>query len=160
MTTGTGADPIVRPARTGDVPAIVDLWVELQQTNTGYDRRLCPNEGAAEWYEGFIRLQLEHESSVVLVLDASGVIAGYAFGQILQRPTLSDGDCGYIGDFCVAPAFRGRGFGRRLFEDVRIWFALRGILHIEVQVIRHNPVSQAFWRKMGFDEFLRTLRTS
>ena len=150
---------VVRRARERDVATIVHLWQELQQANTGYDKRLATKPSAPSWYESFIRLQLEHENASVLVAEVDGVVAGYVFGQVMQRPTLSEGDCGYVADLCVDPSHRGNGIGRRLFYEIRSWFVRAGINHLEVQVVRGNPASQAFWRKMGFDEFLRTLRS-
>ena len=76
----------------------------------------------------------------------------------MQRPTLQTRECGYVADLCVHAEFRGRGLGRRLYERLRAWFLSRGIESIEVQVVRANPASQTFWRKMGFTDFLRTLR--
>ena len=67
-------------------------------------------------------------------------------------------ECGYIADLCVHAECRGLGLGRRLYERLRAWFLSRGIESIEVQVVRANPASQTFWRKMGFSDFLRTLR--
>jgi len=149
----------IRRARERDVATIVNLWQELQQANTGYDKRLATKPSAASWYESFIRLQLEHENAVVLVAEVDGAVAGYVFGQVMQRPTLAEGDCGYVADLCVGASHRGNGIGRRLFYEIRAWFLRAGVNHLEVQVVRGNPASQAFWRKMGFDEFLRTLRS-
>ncbi len=86
-------------------------------------------------------------------------VVGYALGQILRRPTLADGDCGYVADLCVCDGYRGQGIGRQLFERLRAWFIGQGLKAIEVQVVRANPAAQVFWRKMGCGEFLRTLRT-
>ena len=85
--------------------------------------------------------------------------SGTPFGQIVQRPTLAAAECGYVADLCVRADSRGHGVGRRLFERLRAWFHENGVHSIEVQVVRANPGSQAFWRKMGFGEFLKTLRT-
>jgi ribosomal protein S18 acetylase RimI-like enzyme len=149
----------VRRAMEADVAAIVELWHDLQEANRGYDKRLAVKPSAREWYESFIRLQLEHENAMIAVAVLDGKVVGYGFGQIMQRPTLADGDCGYIADLSVASPARGRGIGRRLFLEIRSWFYANGVRHIEVQVVRNNPASQAFWRKMGFGEFLRTLRS-
>jgi GNAT superfamily N-acetyltransferase len=149
----------IRRARDRDVATIVKLWQELQHANTGYDARLATKPSAPSWYEGFIRLQLEHENAAVFVAEVDGRLVGYVFGQVMQRPTLAEGDCGYVADLCVTPAHRGHGIGRRLYQELRAWFTRSGVRHLEVQVVRGNPASQAFWRKMGFDEFLRTLRS-
>jgi ribosomal protein S18 acetylase RimI-like enzyme len=147
-----------RRARERDIPAIVTLWQDLQESNTASDKRLRTNASASGWYEDFLRQQLEQDNSAVFVAEWDSAVVGYTFGQIMRRPTLAEGDCGYVADLCVADAHRGRGIGRRLYFELRSWFTRHGIQHIEVHVVDGNPASQAFWRKMGFGEFLRTLR--
>lgn len=151
-------DILIRPARAFDLPAIVTLWRELQDINAGFDPRLTLSETAADWFVGYLSEQLDNANMAVLVAEADGLIVGYTFGQIMQRPTLHSGDCGYIADLCVRDGWRGRGIGRELHGRLRAWFHGHGITSIELQVVRANPASQAFWRKMGYGDFLRTLR--
>lgn len=156
---GPLADEIlIRPAVAGDIPEIVALWRVLQETSALYEPRLAPNRNAVEWFADYLTGQLDNADAAVYVAIAGNAIAGYVFGQVHRRPTLVSGDCGYVADLCVAEGQRGRGIGRRLFEALRDWFHARGLRAIELQVVRANPASQAFWRKMGFGDFLRTLR--
>ncbi len=104
--------------------------------------------------------QLDNPHMAVFVAEAeAGGVVGYTFGQIMRRPTLQSGDCGYIADLCVGEGWRGKGIGRQLHTRLRAWFLTHGITAIEVQIVRANPASQAFWRKMGYHDFLRTLRS-
>lgn len=148
----------IRRAGFKDLAAVVGLWRELQKYNAGYEPRLNTSPTAAQWYENFMIEQITNDSAAVIVAEYDENVVGYIYGQIMRRPTLVDGDCGYIADLCVIESYRGKGIGRRLYSELRSWFVLRNIRDIEVQVVRANPASQAFWRKMGFGEFLRTLR--
>ncbi len=150
----------IRPARASDLSAIAALWRELQDINAAFDPRLTLNTDAADWFVGYLREQMDNPHMAILVAEAeAGGIVGYTFGQIMRRPTLQSGDCGYIADLCVRDGWRGRGIGRLLHTRLRAWFLAHGITPIEVQIVRANPASQAFWRKMGYGDFLRTLRS-
>lgn len=151
-------DISIREARPGDLPEIGGLWRDLQRASAEYEPRLMPNMGATAWFIDFLEDTLGSDGVAVYVAEAEGLIIGYTFGQILRRPTLQSGDCGYVADLCVREEYRGQGIGRRLYERLRSWFISRGVSAIEVQVVRANPASQTFWRKMGFHDFLRTLR--
>ncbi|MBV9851371.1 MAG: GNAT family N-acetyltransferase [Armatimonadetes bacterium] len=151
-------DILIREATARDLPEIGGLWRELQQASAAAEPRLRPNAQAADWFLSYLRGQLDCDTVAVYVAETKGVVVGYTFGQIMQRPTLLTRECGYIADLCVRADFRGRGLGRRLYERLRAWFLSRGIESIEVQVVRANPAAQTFWRKMGFNDFLRTLR--
>ena len=155
---GGGGAVLIRPAQPPDLPAVIALWRQLQDINASFDARLALNEGAADWFIGYLGDQLDNQNMSVLVAEQEKIIVGYTFGQIMRRPTLASGDCGYVADVCVRDGWRGRGIGRQLYERLRAWFLANGITAIEVQVVRANPASQAFWRKMGYSEFLRTLR--
>lgn len=149
----------IRPAAAGDLPQIVALWRTLQLTSATYEPRLAPNAQADAWFADFLYDQMGSKNAVVLVAVRGETIAGYVFGQVLQRPTVTSGDCGYVADLCVREELRGQGIGRSLYLAAKCWFAGRGLRAVEVQVVRANPASQAFWRKMGFADFLRTLRS-
>ncbi|MGI4790292.1 MAG: GNAT family N-acetyltransferase [Janthinobacterium lividum] len=153
------SDILIRPARSLDLPAIITLWRELQDINASYDPRLALNETAADWFIGYLRDNLDNSNMAIYVAEYESSVIGYTFGQIMQRPTLQSGDCGYIADVCVRDGWRRQGTGRQLYSRLKAWFTAHGITAIEVQVVRANPASQAFWRKMGYNDFLRTLRS-
>ena len=157
------AEVIIRPARPADLPEILTLWRQLQDINAAVDPRLTLSDAAPDWMADFLRGQMDNENAALLVaVSEAGTeaaqVVGYVLGQILRRPTLENGGCGYVADLCVRDGHRGQGLGRQLFERLRAWFVGQGLTAIEVQVVRANPASQAFWRKMGCGEFLRTLR--
>ena len=152
-------DIIIRPAEALDLPAVITLWRELQDINASYDPRLTLNSGAEAWFLGYLQGNLSNPNMAIYVAEAEGRVVGYTFGQIMQRPTLVSGDCGYIADVCVRDGWRRQGTGRQLHSRLRAWFTGRGVTAVEVQVVRANPASQAFWRKMGYGDFLRTLRS-
>jgi ribosomal protein S18 acetylase RimI-like enzyme len=151
-------DVTIRPAVIADLPEIIVLWKALQETNAIHEPRLKLNAGAAEWFETYLRTQLDNENIHIVVATRDELVIGYIFGQIMQRLTIDPKECGYVADLCVRSDARGVGIGRRLFFELRAWFISCGVKEIEVQVVRANPASQAFWRKMGFGEFLRTLK--
>ena len=153
------SDTLIRPARAQDLPTVIALWQELQAINAAYDPRLALSGGAADWFIGYLRDNLDNPHMAIFVAEHEKVVVGYTFGQIMRRPTLLSGDCGYIADLCVRENKRGQGIGRQLYHRMRAWFLAHGLTAIEVQVVRANPASQAFWRKMGYNDFLRTLRT-
>lgn len=103
-------------------------------------------------------MQLEDSSAAVFVAVADGAVAGFTFGQILNRPTLQDGRCGFVADLCVREEYRRQAIGSRLFGELKAWFGRRNVHALEVQVVTQNEQAQRFWSGLGFGEFMRTLR--
>ena len=153
------SDILIRPAQVLDLPAIITLWRDLQDINASYDPRLALNDHAESWFLGYLRDNLDNPNMAIFAAEYESSVIGYTFGQIMQRPTLQSGDCGYVADVCVRDGWRRQGTGRQLYNRLKAWFVAHGITAIEVQVVRANPASQAFWRKMGYNDFLRTLRS-
>ena len=150
---------LIRQAEALDLPVLLALWRDLQDINASYDPRLALNDHAADWFLGYLQGNLDNPNMAIFVAEHENAVVGYTFGQVMQRPTLKSGDCGYIADVCVRDGWRRQGTGRQLHDHIRAWFLAQGITAIEVQVVRANPASQAFWRKMGYNDFLRTLRS-
>ena len=50
----------------------------------------------------------------------------------------------------VTAAWRRRGVARGLFAAARSWLIAQGVSRIQLTVDAANPVSQGFWREMGF----------
>jgi len=148
----------IRRAGSGDIDEITRLWVHLQADNAMLDSRLLASGEAMNRFRDYAAGVLETKHTACFLATESGKVIGFTLGQIHQRPTLALGDCGYITDLYVDPDHRLRGLGRALYHALRDWYHSRGIISIEVQIVRASSGSQAFWRKMGFSDFLRTLR--
>ena len=147
-------DAIIREAEPNDLPEIGRLWRELQDSSAAYEPRLTPNPQASAWFQSYLHDQLDNANCAVYVADLRAGSSATPSARSCSARPCKPRECGYIADLCVHAEFRGRGLGRRLYERLRAWFLSRGIESIEVQVVRANPASQTFWRKMGFTDFL------
>jgi len=96
----------------------------------------------------------------LLVLQVSGVIAGYAtLGAARVRGDYE----GEIYEIYVAPTYQGLGFGERLFEACRYHLDGRQLCGLIVWALADNAIASDFyWRRggrpvgMGFERFGRT----
>ena len=85
---------------------------------------------------------------VFLALDRAGEIVGYlsAFCGHFVRNT----GCIFIAVIGLREAWRGRGIGTRLFEEVEAWARLRGAWRLELRVSSLNERGLGLYRKRGF----------
>ncbi len=94
-----------------------------------------------------------YEDKFVLgVLDSGGALIG-VFDAIRDHPARGTW---LIGLMLLDPAWRGRGFGRRLFEGFAGWVEGRGATMLRIGVVEHNPDALRFWARVGFREVERT----
>jgi GNAT superfamily N-acetyltransferase len=135
------SEPVIRPARRRDAPAILRCLAALSAQD-GAD-----HAASAEDYRrhGFGRDRLFHS----LVAELGGEVVGVA----VFFPTFSTqrGTPGvYVQDLWLAPSMRGRGIGRRLLAEVRARGDRWGADHLLLMVARRNAAAARFYARTGF----------
>lgn len=144
----------IRIAQSGDVPALLDLWQEMADLHRALDPRfdLIGDDGQA--FQAYVRRALASTEARVLVAEESGRVAGFIIG-LLRRPGSVPGRAtsGHISDIGVTADHRNRGFGRALYQALEAWFRERGVRGITLNVAFANTPAQAFWRRLGFEDF-------
>ena len=151
--------PRIRPARASDIPAIVELWIELMDFHAERDpwfRR------SADGHIGFA----EHLANcsddvryVLLAAELDGRVVGYSLAEIAQRPpAFAEREHGFITDMAVTAECRRLGIGTRLADETIRRLRERGMKTIVLRYASATEVSRAFWGKMGFQPYMERLR--
>jgi ribosomal protein S18 acetylase RimI-like enzyme len=110
------------------------------------------NRRGADWWEGAIR-----KGSRISILAFGDTIAGYAnYGRNRARSLAYDGE---IYELYLRPEFQRRGFGRRLFEEVRRDLAQSGLKSLIVWALSDNAPAVAFFRALGGRPVARSSET-
>ena len=72
-------------------------------------------------------------------------------------PSLEERYRAEIAELRVEASARRRGGGRALVEAATGWVREQGVERIEVRVVAGNVEGQAFWRALGYADFLDVL---
>ena len=135
------------------------LWQEMMDFHGAIDGRFCFEPGAVREFERHFQATLRCRESRLLVAEAGGQVVGYILGEIHSRkPIYPVGRYGFISDISVSAAVRRRGIGRALATGMFDWFRLQRVTAVELFAAEANPASLAFWRSLGFNDFLRLMR--
>jgi phosphinothricin acetyltransferase len=134
----------VRAATEADVAGIAAIYDE--QVATGISTFDLEPPPASYWLH---RLTGDEPGDHFLVADDGGVVAGFAYsGSYRPRPgyRLTRETSVYLD-----PAFRGRGLGRRLYDDLLPRVRADG-MHVAVALVAlPNPASVALHESCGFE---------
>lgn len=151
----TMTEPIIREARPNDVSAIVALWKELMDFHALLDPFFTRDENGHLSFVRLLTQLMESGKGLVLVAVDGDRVVGFTQAAITNySPTVKLRPFGLIYDTMVDNEYRRRGIGARLFAKQKEWFAAMGINRLEVRAMADNELSNAFWRKMGFNAFL------
>ena len=141
----------VRRARESDIPAILDLLVQVDMVH--HNGRPDLFKGPATKYnaEELKAILRNGETPVFVCTDETGRVTGHGFcqmqhagGQLMvEHGTL------YIDDICVDEKARGQGAGRALFEAIKAYAAEKGCYNVTLNVWTCNPGAMAFYTRLG-----------
>lgn len=151
-------DLIIRRARKEDFPLLIALWREMMDVHYSIDKKfeLSLNPDAA--YLDYLHSIADNYDYAIFVAQQGNELVGYTIGMILANPAIFALDrYGFIAEMSVAKQHQQKGVGKQLWLHVRRWFHRRGIQVIQLNVAPGNEQGYAFWKKVGFDEFLHIL---
>ena len=149
---------VIRQATRKDIGGILPLWNQMMDYHAALDERFRPAPDGEEHWATVLRSWLRDDDACVLVADAEGQLVGYIVGMMRENPpVLLPPTYGLVSDICVHPAWRQQGIGRRLFEGLQDWFREKELSTVHLNVAHFSPVSQAFWRAMGCEDFMDRL---
>lgn len=142
----------IRPARTEDMAAVGEMWLQLVQ----YHQQLSADMPAAApdsalLYARRLSNRLHDTHTRILVAEQDGRLRGYAFGVIVDMmpDVFAAETAGFLADIFVEPQCRGRGIGRALVKGLADWFRERGVAYFEWYTASSNHDGQAFWQALG-----------
>lgn len=148
----------IRRATPEDLEAVLDLWQEMMDYHAGLDQRFQQVADSRDHFRMTLREWMADDTQRVLVAVDDGEIVGYIIGRIAENPPIFElRFLGHVSDICVAPEWRRQGIGRKLFAAVLNWFRRQGLPVVQLNVAAANAVSQAFWREMGFQDYMHRM---
>ena len=141
----------VRRAEIRDIPAILDLLVQVDQVH--HNGRPDLFKGPATKYsaEELERIFTDEDTPVFVCTGEDGRVLGHGFcvmqrsgGQLMVEHTTL-----YIDDICVDEAARGQGVGRALYEHILAYARAKDCYNVTLNVWSCNPGAMAFYEKLG-----------
>ena len=143
--------PVVRRAEARDIPAILELLVQVNRVH--HEGRPDLFKKATKYTAEELRAILADDSTPVFVgVDEAGAVLGHGFcvfQQQLNSPLMTDVKTLYIDDICVDERARGRGVGRALYEHILDFARESGCHNVTLNVWSCNPGAMAFYEKLG-----------
>jgi GNAT superfamily N-acetyltransferase len=151
----------VRRAGSRDLEAATALWLKLGEHHAAIDpafaqrRDPVAHEAALE----IARTLLADPDAALFLWDEEGRSLGLCVVRMGRAPEVAvERERAEISDLWVEPAARRAGVGRTLVEAALDWIRERDVPRVTVRVLRANQDGQAFWRALGWGDFLDVLQ--
>ena len=148
--------PTVRRAEARDIPAIMDLLVQVNMVH--HNGRPDLFKGPATKYSAQeLRVLLSDDATPVFVCEGDGgAILGHGFcifQQYENSQLMTDVKTLYIDDICVDEAARGMGVGRAIYECILAFARENGCYNVTLNVWSCNPGAMRFYEKLGLTPY-------
>jgi putative acetyltransferase len=130
-----------RLASIQDFESIYDLYME-ESANPYLTYDPMSKDDFQKIYTGLLKTETlfvaEHEGSI---------ISTYRLISKADRQVHTV----YLGSFTIQKDFQGKGFGKKILEDVKAYAANQGKVRIELTVDINNTGAIALYKKVGFE---------
>ena len=142
----------VRRAEIGDIPAILELLVQVDMVH--HNGRPDLFRGPATKYNAdeLKEIIANEKTPVFVCVNEEEKVLGHLFGmfkQELNDSVQTDIKTLYIDDICVDEAARGQGVGRTLYDFIKGFAKKEGCYNITLNVWCCNPDAMKFYENMG-----------
>ncbi|MBA7621728.1 hypothetical protein ES703_29094 [subsurface metagenome] len=139
------------------IPDICKLWLEFMRYPPDSDPFFTLQDGSKAGFENdYLRPAMESEKSLVLVAIDGEKMVGYSHAQVQDIPNYKLRQVGYVRHLFVTKAYRRRGIGEKMYNEIVKWFHSQDIERVQLEVFVNNAVAVSFWRKHGYMDFQHT----
>lgn len=149
---------MLRRAGTRDVECVARLWIALTEHHARSDPYYALLPGAVPEIERLLLASLRDADTAVWLAEEDGTAVGLCSVRIDVAPPIHEEvERAEVTDLWVAPESRRQGLGRELVETALAWAREREVERVEIRVATGNSEGQAFWRALGFRDFVDVL---
>ena len=145
----------VRRAQAGDIPAVLDLLVQVNMVHHNGRPDLFKGPTTKYGAEELRAIFADDATPVFVCVDGDGRVLGHGFcvRQHSGGRLMEEHDTLYIDDICVDEGARGRSVGRAIYEHILAYARSLGCYNVTLNVWTCNPGAMRFYEKLGMTPY-------
>jgi GNAT superfamily N-acetyltransferase len=147
---GLVIDARIRRAAASDAPALARLRWDFKREDHDDAPVQAPDAAFVDACGVWLRERLERGPWLAWVAEVDGLVCGHVFLHVVEKvpdPYPGSAVWGYVTNFYVVPAHRGRGLGRRLLDALHAHARAEGF---DTLVVWPSDRSAPLYRRAGF----------
>ena len=153
----------IRRATVTDIADVIrfheKLYIDyINSVTTESQRSFSAMKKPATVLKEDVDYMLRHPKSFAVFLAEQEDVVGYISGHVDHDPRRHHSKKGVVGDWYVAPTYRGSGQGATLMKALEDWFRSQNCSCIESSTWSDNQLARAAHSALGFEDARITMR--
>jgi len=109
-------------------------------------------------YESYIKELMKSEDTKIFGALEDKNLLGFIVAKLSYYPPIYlQEKYGSIDDIIITSSYRRMGVGSMLLERAFGWFNSRGLIRVELNVVKQNQEAYSFYLKHGFKDYMHKL---
>jgi len=134
---------------------VQECFITLQNAERELDSRMPRGEDIVTEHVNLMLDRCNQCRGKIFIAESCGEVAGYT--TVIPKVSsdeLDDGgtEYGLISDLVILPAFRERGFGRRLLDVAETYARAHGAKCLRIGVMAMNQAARSLYESSGFED--------
>ena len=148
----------IHEATVRHIPEIMILWKDLMDYHNDLDLFFTRRKEGHINFKMHLMECIKSDDACVFIAEEKGEVLGYILGKIEQYPPVFETEKYVeIYDMYVKKSFRRQKIGSQLVNQLVDFFKKKGVTRIEMKVSSKNKTGILFWKKQGFDEYMKLM---
>ena len=143
---------VIREYRPEEIQQVEVCFVELQDFLHGLEPNVLEGKAAKKYFD-FMLAHCVETAGKVFVAEVEHRVVGFVcvWGKVpSEKLDEEPGECAFISDLVVLPAYRGLGVGRALLERAEEYARSLGVTKIQLEVLANNTNALKLYTSDGF----------
>lgn len=136
----------IEVADTADVDSVVDLWVDLAQSQRTHGSHIPGEANRTQIRESVLR----HITADRLLVARRDGVVGFVMFSLEQGSFEQDRTRGVVENLYVEPESRNDGVGSALLSHAESRLETRGVDAVFLNVMAENEAARRFYRRHGY----------
>jgi len=118
------------------------------------------NSSSSDLFRNFLLKHMGEETMLVFLMCDGEKAIGYGMAfDVEEHPFMPEWTRrGYITQYYVDSAYRGKGVGELGLKYTHDWFRSRGLTNVMLNVDMENEIGNRFWVRQGYVPYARRMK--
>lgn len=151
----------IRRANINDFQAMAELWWELNNFNSKYDKEYYatkPKDECIDYKINYYEKVIDDPNHLIWVVEDEEIVFGYVYVELVERPPIFKYNrFARIQEASINPVYQKQGVFRNMFKIIIEELLKNDILLVDLEIDLDNPAQMAYWKVQFYKRLIHMI---